>query len=264
MSPAEFSTLTVQVTDGVATVRLDRPEHGNAIDTVMARELGELATRLAEDDTVRAIVLGGNGPMFNAGGDIGVFSSSPDLSATVGSMIDDIHPAVRRLTELDAPVVAAVSGAAGGGGLGLACMADIVVAAEDAIFAVGYSGIGLTGDCGISWFLPRLVGLRRAQEMFLLNRRLTAVEALEWGIVTKIVPTDEVDAEATRIAERIATGPTRAFGGMRRLLRQSFDTGLPGQLAAERAAMVSAAGTGDAAEGVAAFAERRRPRFSGR
>jgi 2-(1,2-epoxy-1,2-dihydrophenyl)acetyl-CoA isomerase len=261
-----FSTLRLRVAEGVATVTLDRPEHGNAIDEDMARDLEELATRLAEDPSVRVVVLGGNGPMFTAGGDIELFSTTPaaELPATLRRMIDDYHLALERLTELDAPIVAAVQGAAAGGGLGLVCAADVVVAAEGAVFALGYARLGLTADGGASWFLPRLVGMRRAQEMFLLNRRLTAAEALEWGIVSRVVPASEVDAEAQRIATEIAAGPTAAFGGMRRLLRQSLETGLRDQLAAEKTAIVQASATEDAREGIAAFGERRRPRFTGR
>jgi 2-(1,2-epoxy-1,2-dihydrophenyl)acetyl-CoA isomerase len=260
-----FSTLTLRVADGVATVRLDRPEQANAINTAMAADLRELAHRLAVDDTVRVVLLGGNGRRFTGGGDIAQFSSTPpaELPATLRRMIDDYHLALERLTALDAPIVVAVRGAAAGGGLGLVCAADHVVAAEDAVFTVGYAGLGLTADGGTTWFLPRLVGLRRAQEMFLLNRRLTAAEALEWGLVNRVVPDERVEDEAAAVAAHLAAGPTRAFGGMRRLLRQSLETDLRGQLAAEVAEIVEAAGTADAAEGIAAFAQRRPPRFGG-
>jgi 2-(1,2-epoxy-1,2-dihydrophenyl)acetyl-CoA isomerase len=261
-----FSTLTLRVADGLATVRLDRPSQANAIDTAMAADLRELAHRLAEDSSVRAVLLGGNGRRFTAGGDIGQFAGTPpeQLPAVLRRMIDDYHLAIERLTALDAPIVAAVRGAAAGGGLGLVCAADYVVAAEDAVFAVGYAAIGLTADGGNTWFLPRLVGLRRAQEMFLLNRRVTAAEALEWGLINRVVPDAEVEEAAAEVAAQLAAGPTRAFGGMRRLLRQSLETDLRAQLAAEVAEIVEVAGTPDAAEGIAAFAARRPPQFRAR
>lgn len=260
-----FTALTLRIADGIANVRLDRPDHHNAINEAMAHDLAELATRLAEDGSVRAVLLGGNGPMFTVGGDIDLFAGTPaaQLPALLRRTIDDYHLALERLTEIDAPLVVAVRGAAAGGGLGMVCAADFVVAADDAVFTVGYGGIGLTADGGNSWYLPRLVGMRRAQEMFLLNRRITAAEALEWGLVSRIVPDDAVEAEAAAVAERIAAGPTCAFGGMRRLLRQSLDTDLRGQLAAERAVIVEAGATADAAEGIVAFAAKRRPRFTG-
>ena len=260
-----FSTLTLTVADGVATVRLDRPDHGNAIDPAMTKDLSEVGTRLAEDDAVRVVVFRGNGPMFTAGGDLGLFAGMPsdDLAPVLRRMIDDYHLALERFTELDAPVVAAVHGAAAGGGLGLLHVADIVIASEEATFALGYGGLGLTSDGGNSWYLPRLVGMRRAQELFLLNRRFTAAEALEWGVVTRVVPAADVDAEVDAVATRLAAGPTRAYGGMRKLLRQSFETGLRDQLATEKHLIVEAATTEDAAEGIAAFAQKRRPHFIG-
>lgn len=259
-------TVTLEVSGGIATARLDRPAAANAIDQAMARDLLEVVTRVAEDPAARVLLLAGDGPMFTAGGDIGVFAAAaPErLPALLHRMIDDYHRAIERLTALDTPVVAAVRGAAAGGGLGMVCAADVVVAAEDAVFTVGYGALGLTADGGTTWFLPRLVGMRRAQEMFLLNRRLTATEALELGLVTRIVPAGRVDAEATSIAGRLAAGPTRALGGIRRLLRQSFETGLAAQLADEKASIADVAGSADAHEGIQAFTERREPRFSGR
>lgn len=261
-----FTTLTLRVTDGVADLRLNRPEHGNAIDVAMARDLREAATRIAEDGSVRVVLLRGNGPMLTTGGDIDLMSGTAhaELPPLLRRMIDDYHQALERLAEIDAPLVVGVRGAAAGGGLGLVCTADYAVAATDAVFAVGYGRIGLTADGGNTWHLPRLVGMRRAQEMFLLNRRLTADEACEWGLVNRVVPAEDVDAEAETVARQIAAGPTRAFGGMRRLLRGSYETPLGEQLHAEKNAIVDVAGTDDAAEGITAFAERRRPRFTGR
>lgn len=258
-----FTTLTLNVADGIATVRLKCPEQHNAIDVAMARDLSELATRLAEDPSVRVVLLLGNGPMLTAGGDVTMLAGAHDLPAVLRRMIDDYHLALERLTELDAPLVVGVRGAAAGGGLGLVCAADYVVSADDAVFTVGYAALGLTADGGNTWFLPRLIGMRRAQEMFLLNRRLTAAEALGWGLVNRTVPSEDVDAEARAVAERLAKGPTRAFGGMRTLLRQSFETGLRDQLATEKDLIVDAAGTPDAREGITAFAAKRRPTFRG-
>jgi 2-(1,2-epoxy-1,2-dihydrophenyl)acetyl-CoA isomerase len=260
-----FRTLTLEVADGVAHVRLNRPDQANTIDPEMTRDLAELATRLAEDASVRAVLLGGNGPMFTAGGDIDVFVETPPdrLPAALRRMIDDYHRALERLTEIDAPLVVAVRGAAAGGGLGLVCAADVVIAAEDAVFATGYGAIGMTSDGGNSWWLPRLVGLRRAQELYLTGRRLPAAEALDWGLVTQVLPDAEVDPAAAALAARLATGPTRSFGHIRRLLRDGHQTTLRDQLAAERESIVAVAGSADTREGVTAFTEHRRPRFTG-
>lgn len=260
-----FRTLTLEVADGVAHVRLNRPDQANTIDPEMTRDLAELATRLAEDGSVRAVLLGGNGPMFTAGGDIDVFVETPPdrLPAALRRMIDDYHRALERLTEIDAPLVVAVRGAAAGGGLGLVCAADVVIAAEDAVFATGYGAIGMTSDGGNSWWLPRLVGLRRAQELYLTGRRLPAAEALDWGLVTQVLPDAEVEPAAAALAARLATGPTRSFGHIRRLLRDGHQVTLRDQLAAERESIVAVAGSADTREGVTAFTEHRRPRFTG-
>jgi 2-(1,2-epoxy-1,2-dihydrophenyl)acetyl-CoA isomerase len=178
-------------------------------------------------------------------------------------MIDSFHLAIERLTSIDAPVVAAVRGGAAGGGLGLLYAADIAVAADDARFAIGYGALGLTADGGNTWFLPRMVGMRRAQELFLLNRRLTAQEAFEFGLVSRLAPSDAVETEAAALAAKLATGPTRAYGAVRRMLRQSFETGLSNQLDAEKESLVAASGTSDAQEGIAAFVAKRRPQFRG-
>ena len=179
-------------------------------------------------------------------------------------MIDLYHLALDRLTRIDAPVVCAVRGAAAGGGLGLLHVADVVIAAEDSKFALGYAALGLPSDGGNTWFLPRLVGLRRAQQLMLLNRVLTGPEALDWGLVTELAPADEVEERARQLASRLAAGPTAAFGRMKRLLRDSWTNDLPSQLSAETTQMAEAGASDDAAEGIAAFMAKRRPAFHGR
>jgi len=260
-----FSTLTVDVSDGVARVRMNRPARANAVNAAMGADLARLATALADDDSVRAVTLSGNGGIFTVGGDIAEFSTidPAELPVRLDHMVVDLHRAVDGLTSLAAPLVAGVNGACAGAGLSLVGAADIVVAGEDASFSVGYTAIGLTGDGGISWTLPRLIGLRRAQELFLTQRRLTAAEALDWGLVTSVVPADEVDATVAAIADRLATGPTAAYGTVRRLFGRTFDSGLREHLAAEQRCITHAAATQDFIEGVTAFVEKRRPRFTG-
>jgi 2-(1,2-epoxy-1,2-dihydrophenyl)acetyl-CoA isomerase len=262
---SSLRTVLLEVADGVATLRLNRPDQGNAINEEMAADLEEAATRIAESSGVRAVMIAGNGPNFTLGGDVNLFAgtSAEQLPHRLRRMIDGYHQAIERLTSIDAPVVAAVRGAAAGGGLGLLYVADIVIAADDARFALGYGALGLTSDGGNTWFLPRMVGMRRAQELFLLNRRLTAQEAFEFGLISRLVSSDAVEKEAAAIATNLAAGPTRAFGAMRRMLRQSFETGLGDQLEAEKDSIIRASRTDDAREGIAAFAAKRRPQFSG-
>lgn len=258
-------SVLLDVADGVATLRLNRPDQGNAINARMAADLAEAATQIAERSDVRAVLIAGNGPNFTVGGDISVFADTAQehLPNLLRRMIDDYHLAIARLTSIDAPVVAAVRGGAGGGGLGLLYAADIVVAADDARFALGYGALGLTADGGNTWFLPRMVGMRQAQQLFLLNRRLTAQEALEFGLVSRLARSDAVDSEAGALAATLAAGPTRAYGAVRRMLRQSFETCLSDQLDAEKESIVAASRSADAREGIAAFIAKRSPNFRG-
>jgi 2-(1,2-epoxy-1,2-dihydrophenyl)acetyl-CoA isomerase len=250
---------------GVATLRLNRPEQGNAINPDMAADLAEAATQIAENTSVRAVLIAGNGANFTVGGDLAVFAGTAreQLPNQLRRMIDSYHLAIERLTSIDAPVVAAVRGGAGGGGLGLLYAADIVVAADDARFALGYGALGLTADGGNTWFLPRMVGMRQAQQLFLLNRRLSAQEALAFGLVSRLAASDAVETEAAALAATLAAGPTRAYGAVRRMLRQSFETGLSDQLEAEKESIVAASRSDDAQEGIAAFVAKRRPQFRG-
>jgi len=228
-------------------------------------DLAEAATQIAENASVRSVLIAGSGGNFTVGGDLGVFAGTAreQLPNRLRRMIDSYHLAIERLTSIDAPVVAAVRGGAGGGGLGLLYAADIVVAADDARFALGYGALGLTADGGNTWFLPRMVGMRQAQQLFLLNRRLTAQEALAYGLVSRLVASDAVEAEAAALAATLAAGPTRAYGAVRRMLRQSFETGLSDQLDAEKESIVVASRSDDAQEGIAAFVAKRRPQFRG-
>jgi 2-(1,2-epoxy-1,2-dihydrophenyl)acetyl-CoA isomerase len=260
-----YRSMTLELADGVATVTLNRPDVGNAFDVTMTDDLLALSTQLSWEPDVRCVLLRSKGP-FTVGGNIKFLGplSDAERASTLHRMVGDYHVALERLASLDAPLVAAISGSAGGGGLGLVCAADVAIAADDTAFALGYAALGMTSDGANSWYLPRLIGLRRAQQMFLLNQRLTAAEALDWGLVTEVVAPDSVDARAAEVAAKIAAGPTRAFAAMRRLLRDSYDNSLRDQLADELREVDEIARTSDLGEGMSAFAARRRPEFRGR
>ena len=206
------------------------------------------------------------GTTFSSGDDITVFQehANKNLSAFLRRNIDHFHRALERLAGLPVPVVTAVRGAAAGGALGLVCVSDLVIAAPDSKFTLGYATIGLTGDGATSWYLPRLIGQRRAHQMFLQNRVLNATEALDWSLNTETDPADQLDERATEIAHRLAQGPTAAFAGVRTLLRESWHNTPSEQLRLEQQSMTTAAQTQDTAEGVRAFLDKRRPHFTGR
>lgn len=259
-------SVRLTVDGGVARLELNRPDAANAIDLDLAVALegavGEIAAR---GNDVRVVLLTGAGARFCGGGDVGSFAGSdpaalPDLLAEITA---HLHPAVEQLVGIDAPVVAAVQGSAAGAGFGLVLAADLVVAARSTKFVMAYTAIGLSPDGSSSWFLPRIVGLRRAVELTVTNRVLTAEEAQAWGIVTTVVDDDGLTDAAESLAQRLASGPTRAYGRAIRLLHATGDAELADHLAAERTALRESGATADAAEGVAAFANKRKPDFTG-
>lgn len=261
----EFRAIRFDVEAGVATITLSRPEAANALDARMMEELLEAAIRCDEDPAVRAVRITGAGPKaFCAGGDLAQFHGHGDaLPAALKRMTTHLHGAVSRLVRGDAPVVAAVNGVAAGAGLSLACMADLVLAGASARFTMAYTRAGLVPDGSSTFFLARLVGLRRAQELVLTNRMLSAPEAEAMGLVTRVVPDEALAEESARLARELAAGPTRAFGAARRLLLRAAGDDLETQMEHEARAIAEVARGHDAREGIAAFLEKRPPRFTG-
>ncbi|MCU0258208.1 MAG: enoyl-CoA hydratase-related protein [Solirubrobacteraceae bacterium] len=249
------------VAGGVARLTLNRPQAGNALDPELAAALADAAEGLHGRDDVRVVLLGAAGPMFCVGGDLGFMAQAPDPGAAVHALATDFHRAIEALAALPAPVVTVVRGVAAGGGLGLITVADLVLAGSSARFTMAYTAAGLSPDGGTTFFLPRLVGLRRAAELALLNERLSADAAREIGLVSRVVADDDLEAEADALAARLAAGPADAYAAVKRLLRASGAATLGEQLAAEADAIAANAGSPDGREGVAAFLEKRAPAF---
>lgn len=264
---ADEQAVVLEVEGGVAEIRLVRGEAGNAINLAMAEQLAEAVGQVEEKvaaGEVRAVLVAAEGHAFTFGGDIGLFVEELDrIEELMLEMARGFNAIVLRLAELPAPVVTAVQGAAAGGGLGLVWAADFVYCSPEAIFAPAFDRIGHTGDGGGTWFLPRLVGLRRAQEMTLGGRIVTGEEAAEWGLVNELVPADELHARARAEAERLAAGPTKALAMTGELVRGSFNRSLAEQLELEAQYMSAASATDDGKEGIKAFVEKRRPDFRG-
>ncbi|WP_372790413.1 enoyl-CoA hydratase/isomerase family protein [Paraconexibacter sp.] len=263
--------LSVDDRVGLAELRLERPDAGNAIDPAWVSAFRSVVEQIAVraedggDGRVRAVLISAAGSAFTVGGDLRHFAAHrEDLAAELNAMVPPFHDALLRLAELPVPVVAAVQGPVAGGGLGLAWCSDVVLAAPQARFATGFHLLGLSGDGASSWWLPRLVGLRRAQQMLLQGRVLDADEALEWGLISEVVPSDELAARARSVAVGLAEGPTLALGRIRALLRDASETTLAEHYAREAREIVACGDTRDAVEGTAAFAERRPPEFRGR
>lgn len=250
--------------DGVARITLNRPHVGNAIDIPMARALLGAVIACDEDPAVRCILLSGAGRLFCVGGDVAAFTEAGErLPAFLKEITAYVHAAVVRLARAPKPVVTAINGPVAGGGVGLALIGDIALMAPEAHFTLAYTGIGLSPDAGAAWLLPRLVGMRRAQELCLLNRRVGAAEAAEIGLVTRVVDEGGLAAEARALAAQLANGATAALGATRRLLLDGATQPLETHLEAESRSIAALSRTRDGREGIAAYAQRRSPRFTG-
>lgn len=256
--------VALEISDGIATIRLARADAHNAIDARFVADFAAAVEGATAPGAARAILVHADGPSFTVGGDINHFRDHlDDLGDELRAMIEPYHRALAALADCAVPVVCAAQGLAAGGGLGILWASDIVIAGEDLKVSAAFARIALTGDGGWSYYLPRLVGLRRTLELVLENRALDAQEAREWGIVTRVLPTAEIAAEARRVAEGFANGPSLTLGQLRRLARAGAQSALHDQLADEVATIQPIAATGDAMEATSAFLERRAPQFRG-
>jgi 2-(1,2-epoxy-1,2-dihydrophenyl)acetyl-CoA isomerase len=260
-----YETLRYEIADAVATLTLNRPDAYNALNLALGRDLFQATLEADEDRAVRAIVVTGAGKAFCAGGDVKDFADNPDrIGIFIKELTTYLHGAVSRFSRSDKPVIMAVNGIAAGGGLSFALSGDLVIAAESAKFTMAYSKIAATPDGSSSYFLPRLIGLRRAMELYFTNRVLTAREALEWGLVTRVVPDGELKSAVSALATELAQGPTKAFGSAKRLLHQSTWESLETQMELEAQAIAAAGHTEDFRAGITAFAQKSTPTFRGR
>jgi len=253
-----------EVRDGVAHVTLNRPDAANAFDLGLVRAFHRAMIDCDKNRAVRAVLLTGAGKMFSAGGDLKFFLQAGDRVASVlAEMTAGLHAGIAVMNRMDAPVVIAVNGMAAGGGMSLAMTGDVVFAGESARFTMAYSAAGLSPDGSSTWFLPRLAGFRRAKELALTNRMLSAAEAKDIGIVDRVTPDDRLLAEAETQARAFADGPTGAYGAVKRLMIESFQNGLETQMELESRAIAARAASPDGREGVSSFAGKRKPNFTG-
>jgi 2-(1,2-epoxy-1,2-dihydrophenyl)acetyl-CoA isomerase len=262
----DLQDLTFSVSNHIATITLNRPNEANALSFRMAQDLHVVANHCDSNKDIRAVILTATGKMFCAGGDVISFAAAGDgVSELMRNMTTYLHGAIARFQRMNAPLIIAVNGTAAGAGLSIMLMGDIVIAASSAKFTMAYTGIGVSPDGSSSFSLPRIVGTLKAKEMMLLNPRYSAFEAKALGLVTEVVEDDQVLARAQAIAAQLATGPTIAYGEVKRLLADTFSNSLETQMELEtRAISGLSLHTRDAREGITAFSEKRKPSFEGR
>ena len=264
---AAGETILVTRDGAVATLTLNRPEALNVLDLAMMDALVARTAALAADSTLRVVVLRGAGRHFMAGGDLRTFAArlseipSAQRQVEFQRIVDRLHPAIEHLQRMPHPVIGAVQGAVAGFGLSLVGACDLVVASDDAYFSSAYRQIGLSPDGGGTWSLPRIVGLRKALEIYLLSERFDAREAERIGLVNRVVEAARLDATVHAFAQSIARGPAIALRNVKRLLRESLDRPLSLQLRAEADSFGQCAADSDFAEGIEAFFAKRSPRF---
>lgn len=259
-----FKQLRLEMADGLARLTFCDAARGNPIDSVLCEEVCEAATTLSEDDSVRCVLISAEGKAFSYGGDIASFIGDLDgLPRNIKRWTTTLHSGVARLQRMNAPIVAAVHGVCAGGMSAFVAGSDIVVASDDAKFVAAYAGIGYSNDAGSSIMYARRMGPARARRFLLLNETLDAGAALQAGLADEVTKRDDLMQRAEAIARDLASGPTRAFGEMRRLMMTVTDQPLETQLELEAQALSRSAATKDAREGLTAFVERRKPLFKG-
>jgi 2-(1,2-epoxy-1,2-dihydrophenyl)acetyl-CoA isomerase len=266
-SHTELETVNVHLTDGAATVELNRPERLNAWNAQLGADLLSALRAVADDDAVRAIVITGAGRAFSSGADlreVGGGDATRDGGHDVYTMLTErYHPIMETIREIGKPVLASVNGAAAGIGCSLALCCDLILAAESAYFLLAFVNIGLAPDGGSSVFVPARVGMTRATEMAMLGERVGAAQALEWGLINRVVADTDLVAETNALAARLASGPTRSYAAAKRQVNSWVYSRMAEQLELEARIQQEMVGSEDFVEGVSAFVQKRPARFSG-
>ena len=259
----DYQHIVFTVQNGIAYISLNRPDAANGLDTRMADELNRAARRCDRDPDIKVVVLSASGRFFCAGGDIKEMQSHGDqVGDAVKALADDLHSAIATFCRMDAALVVAINGIAAGAGFSLALIGDYVIAAQSASFTMAYTKAGLCPDGSSSYFLPRLVSLRVAQELMLTNRTLSAEDAQRLGIVTAVVDDASLNQQAKQVAAGLASGSRASTACVKKLLLASFNHSLETQMELEGRFVSECAASADGREGIQAFVEKREPEFA--
>lgn len=257
-----YKTLLFESKNNIATITLNRPDFYNALNLELSQEFLDAVLSCSEDKSIRVVVITGSGKAFCSGGDVKAFKENlSKISIYLKQQTTYLHKAISNICRMPKPVIAAVNGVAAGGGFSLALACDLTIASQSAKFAVAYSHIGATPDLSCTYFLPRLVGNKKALEMLYTNSSMTADEAFNSGIVNRVVPDSKFQEEIKSLATQLAEGPAFALGQTKKLFQLSWGANLESQMENETEMIAQAGLTDDFKEGVTAFLQKRKPNF---
>lgn len=261
---SDYEDILFSIEDGLATITLNRPQSLNALSNKLKEELLHAIRFVSKPHNgARALLITGAGRAFCAGADLSEGDMAGQGRDLGQSLIDDYHPILLELGALNMPVLTAVNGVAAGAGMSIAISGDIVIASHSAYFLQAFVNIGLVPDAGSTFLLPRLIGTARARAMMMLGEKVSADKALEWGLIYEIVDDDMIELRAKELGKQLASGPTKALGGIRKLVAQSQKNNYAEQMQAEAEMQRSMGSTSDATEGVMAFLQKRKAEFKG-
>ena len=258
-----YKNIEYDISESIAQISLNRPDVGNTLNLELAKELYDATNRSFTNKKLKALILTGKGKLFCGGGDLKfLLANKKEVKKTLSEMVHYFHGAISRMARMEIPVIIGINGTAGGGGFSLAITGDIIFSIKDAKFTLAYTNAGLSPDGSSTYYLPRMVGIKRAKELMLTNRVFTAYEALEMGLIDKVLDTQEELTKELRIqAETFANGPRKAYANVKKLLSLTYTNGLETQMELEGLKIADSAESSDGQEGLAAFSEKRKPIF---
>lgn len=258
-----YETILYDVADGIATITLNRPTTLNAFNDKMIAETTDAFKQAGRDKVIRCVVITGNGRAFSSGQDLSDVQSRGEDFSIGEHLRHGYHKLIKQMISLEKPIIGAINGVAAGAGCGIALATDIRIASEKASFMLAFSKVGLVPDSGTNWFLPRIIGYARAYEMAVTADKIPAAKALEWGMVNRVVPPDQLLEEVMGWAKPFSTGATLAYGLTKRAMNKSWDLSLDEGLTYEAHLQEIAGRSHDFKEGVTAFLEKREAQFKG-
>jgi 2-(1,2-epoxy-1,2-dihydrophenyl)acetyl-CoA isomerase len=258
---SEYQTIKFEQAGAITRITLNRPDAANGMNDTMTRELADAARR-CDTEATKVVLITGSGRFFCAGGDLKSFASAPSRGRYIKGVADDLHRAISTFARMDAVLITAVNGVAAGAGFSIAVTGDLVLAAESASFTMAYTRAGLSPDGSSSYYLPRLIGIRKTQELMLTNRTLSAQDASQWGLVTEVVPDAELADRANQLADQMAATARQSNGAVKALLLTTFKNGIEEQMELEGRLIAERADSADGREGVDAFLAKRKAEFA--